>query len=225
MKDVIIKIIKVAIITYILAMGILAIDWLTNSESWKKITQYAIVYWSEVLSNGTPSLRLKARLDTAYNLYKQQSVKKIIVSWWFWETGFEEAKVMHKYLINKGVPFPNIVADVHWYTTQLTSNNVFKINKGKGNYPNVWVIWVSQFFHMSRVKLSLKKAWFVNVWWVSADYYEWRDVFSLIREVPAYITYVFTWLGKNIDISSEDLEKIGSKIAEKIQDKNTYTLD
>jgi len=101
-----------------------------------------------------------------------------------------------------------------WITTIDTSKNSYKIIKNKWDYPNIWVIWVTQFFHCSRVKLSLAKVGFSNIYCVSPEYFELRDIYSLIREAPAYIKYFFIW-AENISIDKKDLIKIWEKIVEK----------
>ena len=121
---------------------------------------------------------------------------------------------MRKYLISKWVKIPRISIDKKWITTIDTSKNSYKIIKNKWDYPNIWVVWVTQFFHCSRVKLSLKKSGFSNIYCVSPDYFELRDIYSLIREVPAYIKYFFMWIEK-IDIDKKDLIKVWEKIVEK----------
>ena len=213
MKEVIIKIIKVFLAIYIILMVIIAIDWLTVVQTNKKI-KYAIVYWSKVEKNWKISERLKARLDKSIELLKSKKVERIIVSWWVGETWFNEAIFMRKYLISKWVKIPRISIDKKWITTIDTSKNSYKIIKNKWDYPNIWVVWVTQFFHCSRVKLSLKNSGFSNIYCVSPDYFELRDVYSLIIEAPAYIKYFFMWV-ENIDIDKKDLIKIWEKIVEK----------
>lgn len=214
-KEIIIKIIKIFLTIYVILMAIIAIDGLTVPKEEIK-TKYAIVYWSKVEHNWEVSNRLKARLDKSINLLKEKKVERIIVSGWIWETSFNEAVVMKKYLLDNGVIIPRILIDKNWYTTIDTSKHSYSIIKNKWEYPNIWVIWVSQFFHCSRVKLSLKKSGFSNISCASPDYFELRDIYSLIREVPAYIKYFFMWIWDDINIEKKDLEIIWEKIIKKI---------
>lgn len=218
MKEVIIKIIKVFIVIYLIAIFVIAIDWLTISKNNVK-TKYAIVYWSKVEQNWKVSERLKARLNKSIELFNNKKIEKIIVSWWTWETWFNEAYVMRKYLMKNKIKYSRIIIDKSWNTTIDTSKNAYKIIKNRWDYPNIWVVWVSQFFHCSRVKLSLKKVGFSNVDCVSPEYYELRDFYSIVREVPAYFKYFFMWMWDDINIDRKDLEKIWSKISKKVLEK------
>lgn len=225
-NDVLVKIFKFFFVLYIMAISLIALDWFisTAPATWK-IAMYAIVYWNKVESNGEPSLRLKARLDTALALFNAKKVERIIVSGWIGETGFNEAEVMRNYLLDKWVKIPWIIVDSEWYTTMDTSHNVFNINRIRWNYSNVWVIGVSQFYHISRIKLSLKRSWFKYIWSASPEYFEWRDIYSLVREVPAYVKYMFMWLSDEINIDADDLKVISDKVVQKITDKETYEFN
>ena len=226
MKDIFVKIFKISIVLFSMAMTLIALDWMIVTGAWNnKQSEYAIVYWNEVLENWNVSPRLKARLDTAYELFNNKEAKKIIVSWWLGDSWFEEAKIMKKYLLAKWMKFPWVILDLDWYTTMDTSINAFRINWERWNFPNVWVIGVSQFFHISRVKLSLKKAGFKYIWSASPDYFEFRDIYSLIREVPAYIKYIFMWVWENINIDKKDLKIISEKVVEKLKDWETYKIN
>ncbi len=218
-NDILIKIFKFFIVLYCMAMALISLDWFISSEpsNWKT-PMYAIVYWSRVEENGQPSLRLKARLDAALDLINNKKVERIIVSWWMWETGFDESIVMRKYLLDRWVKIPWIIVDSEGNTTMNTSINAYKINQLRWNYPNVGVIWVSQFFHISRVKLSLKKSWFKYVWSASPDFFEFRDIYSLIREVPAYIKYTFMWVTDEINVDSSVLKIILEKVINKLSE-------
>ncbi len=224
--EVVLKIIKVFIFLYVCFMTYISIDGFMNTETGNnKKAEFAIVYGAKVESNGEPSKRLQARLDTAFDLLKDNKIEKIIVSGWVGETGFNEAEVMKKYLLNKWVKIPWVIVDSRGDTTMDTSRNAYNIVKTRGYYPNIGVIGVSQFFHISRVKLSLGKAWFVYVWTAIPDYFEKRDIYSLIREVPAYIKYFFMQTTSGINIDKDDLKIIGNKVVEKLKDSETYKLN
>jgi uncharacterized SAM-binding protein YcdF (DUF218 family) len=48
---------------------------------------------------------------------------------------------------------------------------------------------VSQFFHVPRAKLAMRRAG-LRVGGVHADYYEPRDAWGLARELPAWYLYL-----------------------------------
>ncbi|MCD5380858.1 YdcF family protein [Candidatus Gracilibacteria bacterium] len=218
-NDILVKIFKFFLVLYCMAMTIITLDGFINTDAGNnKIARYAIVYGSKIEENGLPSERLKARLDAALLLLQEKKVERIIVSGGLGETGFEEAEVMRRYLLEQGVKIPWVIVDSEGYTTMDTSMNAYKINQARGHYPNVGVIGVSHFFHISRVKLSLKKAGFKYVGSASPDYFELRDIYSLIREVPAYIKYLFLGVSEEINVDSGDLKIISEKVVEKIKE-------
>ena len=218
-NDILVKIFKLFIVLYSMAMALIALDWFIQSEPWNaKTPMYAIVYGSEIDQNWKPSLRLQATLDTALDLINSKKVERIIVSWGISKSWFDEADIMKKYLLDRWVKIPWVIADSQWYTIMDTSKNAYKINQLRWKYPNVWVVGVSQFFHISRVKLSLKKSWFKYIGSASPDYFEWRDVYSLLREVPAYFRYFFMWVSDRINIDKWDLKIIWEKVIKKISE-------
>ena len=217
------KIIKVIVLIFVLLIWIIALDWLRITQHWNnKQAKFAIVYWSKVENTWKPSPRLQARLDTAFALYEANEVERIIVSGWVWESWFDEAEVMKTYLINKWVKIPRIIVDSKWDDTMKTSSNAYLINKLRWNYPHVWVVAVSQFYHLSRVKLSLRKAGFVHIWAMSPEFFEWRDIYSLCMEVPAYFKYFIMSVSDKINLSEEDIKNIKEKALEKISENINY---
>jgi len=54
------------------------------------------------------------------------------------------------------------------------------------------VMIISQFYHISRTKLAFKNAGFKEVYSAHGRYFELRDLYSLVREVPAYYKYLFS---------------------------------
>lgn len=154
------------------------------SDNWGMV--YWIIYWNKVGLNWEPSSRLEARLDWGYKLYEKEIISKIIVSWWVGVEWFDEAEVMKRYLLNKWIKNNDVIIDNDGYTTSQTSKNAYSL---LGD--SITVVWVSQWYHVSRVKLSLKKSWFSSVHWYAPKYFELRDIYSIFREWPAYLKYLF----------------------------------
>ena len=146
----------------------------------------ALIPGSKVENDGQPSQRLKARLEWGIKIYRQGLVRKLIVSGGKGEEGFEEADVMKEYLVNQKIPTEDIITDNRGYTTYEFAINCSEIMK-TNNYKSVLII--SQYFHICRTKLALKKSGIENIYSVHVHYYEWRDIFSLLREVFAYYYY------------------------------------
>jgi uncharacterized SAM-binding protein YcdF (DUF218 family) len=90
---------------------------------------------------------------------------------------------MKEYLVENGVPLKDIIIDNHGNNTRATAENVLKL-KDSLNLKSLIV--VSQYFHVTRTKMLLRKQGFESVSSVSPHYFEFRDLYSILREFPAY---------------------------------------
>ncbi len=117
--------------------------------------------YNTVGPDGQPSPRLAARLDRALELHRQGMCARIIVSGGFGVEGFDEAVIMRNYLVGRGVSEEVVIVDSSGLTTRATA------------------------------RLALQQAGIEKVGHASARYVEWRDVYSILREVPATAIY---WL-------------------------------
>lgn len=164
-------------------------DGLKNSPAPADI---AVVLGSTVFDDGTPADWTKGRLDRAYELYKQGKVKLIFVSGGTGvEYSYPEATAMKAYLVAKGVPSILVVADNAGDNTYLTAKNFMKWNKGDKMQQ---VIVVSQFFHITRIKYIFRKLGFKGeLGSASSRVYSWKDMISLVREVPAFYKYMLVY--------------------------------
>jgi vancomycin permeability regulator SanA len=149
----------------------------------------AVVLGNTVEPNGEPSARLKARLEKAVELYQKNLVGKIIVSGGFGAEGFEEADVMRSFLVGKNIPESDIILDRDGYNTHKTAVNTRAIMQANG-FRSATI--VSQYFHITRTRLAFQKAGIENITAAHADYFELRDVYSILREFTGFYTY---WLG------------------------------
>jgi hypothetical protein len=82
-----------------------------------------IVLGSKVNPDGVPSARLAARLDKALRLYRQGLLRSVIVSGGVGKEGFDEAAVMQRWLVARGVPAGAILVDRHGDNTWATAVN------------------------------------------------------------------------------------------------------
>ncbi|ELF6474263.1 YdcF family protein [Vibrio vulnificus] len=167
----------------ILSISVSAI-FLDSRESSGFIAEVGIVYGNKVELDGKPSLRLASRLDAGLNLYKNGQVKILFVSGGIGKEGFNEAEVMKQYLVNNGVPVTDIIIDSKGDNTHLTNRNL-----GERFNVSTSVVAISQAYHVSRAKLSLRNLGFVTVYGYSSNYVEARDVYSYLREIPAWLKY------------------------------------
>jgi vancomycin permeability regulator SanA len=168
---------------FVLAAGLIAISGLRDDI---RPADVAVVLGNEVRADGTPHPRLAARLDAALALYDSGVVKNVIVSGGIGRSGFDEAAVMKSYLAARGVPADRIVADSLGVTTAATATSTAAILRRKG-----WsgVVVVSQYFHIPRCRLALRRVGINPVYSAHARYFEWRDLYSTAREVVGYPAY------------------------------------
>jgi len=112
-------------------------------------------------------------------------VKKILVSGGLGKEGYYEGDKMKDYLTKNGVPDSVIIVDNLGNNTIATVDNTLGL-KDSLNFRSLIV--VSQYFHLTRTKMLFKKRHFENVSSVSPKYFEFRDIYSLLREFGAYYT-------------------------------------
>jgi vancomycin permeability regulator SanA len=147
----------------------------------------AVVLGNTVERNGQPSERLKARLEKAVELYDQNLVGKIIVSGGFGAEGFEEADVMRAFLVSRNVPESSIILDRDGDNTHKTAVNTKQIMQSRNMRS---VIIVSQYFHITRSRLAFQKAGIENIYAAHANYFELRDIYSILREFTGFYSYL-----------------------------------
>lgn len=151
------------------------------------VADVAIVLGNKVEPDGRPSVWLQARLDKAVELYKKGMFQKVIVSGAVGKEGFDEAAVMKGYLISQGIPEDHIMADNQGNNTFLTAKNASRIMKAQKMQS---ALVISQHYHISRARFALKRFGISPVYSAHADYFEFEDVFSTLREVAAFYVYV-----------------------------------
>lgn len=146
----------------------------------------AVVLGNTVHPDGRPSARLRARLDAAVALYRAGLVPVLMVSGARGKEGHDEAVVMRGYLLGQGVPQGAIVVDSQGWTTGHTAWNAARWMRERGL---TRAVAVTQYFHVSRAKLSLRQCGIATVHGAHARYFEWRDLRSIAREVPGWYKY------------------------------------
>jgi vancomycin permeability regulator SanA len=146
-----------------------------------------LVLGNKVNEDGSLSGRLKARLDKALELYNQGMAAKIIVSGGLGKEGHYEGSAMKDYLVKQGVPEASIIVDDNGIDTHATAVNYDSIAK-ENEFRSVII--VSQFYHITRTRLALKKQGITTIYSAHAEYFEWRDLYSLTREFFGYYKYL-----------------------------------
>lgn len=87
----------------------------------------ALVLGNTVNSDGTPSPRLKARLDTCVTQFQGGNFKLIIVSGGTGKEGFPEGTAMKSYLVRNGLPEDAILVDNQGVDTYASARNAKEI--------------------------------------------------------------------------------------------------
>ena len=177
--------VAVAVAVFVATLAWIAYDGLTDELVSADV---AVVLGSKVEPDGRPSARLAARLDTAADLFRRGLARVVIVSGATGAEGFDEAAVMATYLAGHGVPSASILPDHGGANTMATARNSAAIMTERGLHT---AIVVSQYFHITRARLALKKAGVDVVGAAHAAYFEPRDLYSLPREVIALWAYLW----------------------------------
>jgi vancomycin permeability regulator SanA len=147
----------------------------------------ALVLGSKVELDGTPSVRLRARLDRTVELYRAGYFPKVIASGGVGVEGFDEAAVMRDYLVAHGLPRDAVLVDSGGTTTFASAKNAFQMAQPE-KFASVLV--VSQYFHIPRARLALRRFGFATVYSAHAFYFDWRDLYSAPREFFGYLSYL-----------------------------------
>lgn len=149
--------------------------------------EFGIIFGNTVNTDGTLSGRLKSRLDKGIELYRDSVIRKVFVSGGPGKEGFYEGSKMREYLLLKGIPDSVIIVDNAGNTTRATVKNFKRL------YPRLTsVAVISQYHHISRIKLAFRKEGFTDVKGVHAESFELRDLYALFREFVAYYRYLLS---------------------------------
>lgn len=170
---------------FVIHSSVIIIDGLSKP---KNAADYAVILGNKVNDDGTLSIRLEKRLECGLQLYKTARVKGIIVSGGLGKEGYYEGDEMKKYLVQKGIPDSVIIIDNVGNNTRLSVTNVLNLQT-QLHFKSIIV--VSQYFHISRTKMLFRKNGFTAIESASPDYFEWHDLYSMIREFFAFYLQLF----------------------------------
>lgn len=183
-----------SVIAAVMLSGCAAIAWAGCQDDLRP-ADVAVILGNRVYPGGLPSPALAARLNEGLAVWRAGKVKALIVSGGVEAGGqlggeLDEARIMRAYLLAHGVPDSAIIADPFGDNTELTGRNTAAIMRARH-----WtsVIAVSQFYHVPRTRLALRRAGLTDVRGAHARYLCSGDFIALPREVVAYPVY---WLGR-----------------------------
>jgi len=157
------------------------------AQSQKRITSdpphmpVAIVFGASVLRNGKPSDILKDRLLTAYDLYHQKKVEKILISGDGRHQGYNEVDAMQSYLMQLGIEQNDLLVDRKGNDTFLT------IQHAKNDFGVSNAILVTQNYHLYRA-LFLANALGMDAYGVASDKHIYQKILTFsAREIFANV--------------------------------------
>lgn len=163
--------------------------------------EVAIVFGNQVLPDGTPSPRLRARLEAAFRLsplWNAGGIPLLLDDWppnaihtWYvsggiGREGFDETRVMRSWLLARGIPDSMIVRDSLGLNSHLTAVHAAAWMRAHGVRRAVVV---TQYFHVARAVLACRRAGIDVVGSTAPRWYEPRDLYSLAREMVALPAY------------------------------------
>ena len=147
-----------------------------------------VIPGNAVSPEGEPSARLAARLDRGLELYTQGMAERVIVSGGTGWQGVDEATAMKAYLVGKGIPAEHIITDSQgvntWATARFTASWLRESNLKSA-------LVVTQYFHVPRTCMAFERFGVTTVGKAYARFWEWRDIYSMAREVPGWLYYRF----------------------------------
>jgi SanA protein len=148
--------------------------------------QVAIVFGAEVKKDGTPSIILRDRVETAAALYEGGKVEKLLMSGDNRFVDYNEPEAMRHYALALGIPEADIVLDyAGWrtYDTCYRAKEIFGVNSA---------VLVTQGFHLPRA-LFLCNAFGIDAIGVEAQNYYYLKRLRLywnLRELLATVQSV-----------------------------------
>jgi len=146
----------------------------------------ALVLGNKVELDGTPSPRLRARLDRTVELYREGYFPTVIASGGIGVEGFDEALVMKNYLVAQGIPEDRVIVDNSGANTFMSAKATRDLMTQR-QLTRVMVI--SQYYHLPRSRLALERFGVPTVYSAHARFWEARDVYSAVREAFGYVSY------------------------------------
>ncbi len=145
----------------------------------------AVVFGNAIDATGQPSPRLRARLQTALALYRTGIVRRVMVSGGIEQQGHRnEAKAMAAWLEAADVPPAAIIQDPEGTDTMATARHAAALAAGGG------AVAVSQWFHLPRAMLAMRRAGIRDVSGAWPRFLEVRDAYSFLREGVALPVYL-----------------------------------
>src|SRR5579872_6725802 len=150
----------------------------------------AIVVFGAAEYSGRPSPVYRARLDHAFNLF-QQGIAPVVIT-----TGgaaadpsFSEGGVGHDYLMHRGVPDSNLIAETHGSDTAQSAGRIAVIMRANHLHSCVAV---SDAYHVFRIRKLLEHQGlqvYVSPRPDSRPHSHWQRAEAILREAASYLVW------------------------------------
>ena len=161
-----------------------------GSTDYRRDADVAVVLGARVYPDGTLSLALSDRLDTAAELFREGRVRFVLVSGATGIEGINEADAMRRYLLDAGLPEDRILFDPAGVNTLATARNTRRL---MNEHRLTSALIVSHYFHLARCKLLFEEQG------VSAVTVPARmsrrlvlEAYYIFRECVGYLWYALT---------------------------------
>lgn len=125
-----------------------------GSTDYRRDADVAVVLGAQVRSDGSLSLALSDRLDTAAELFREGRVRFVLVSGATGVEGINEATAMRGYLIDAGLPADRLLVDPDGFNTLATARNARRL---MAEHRLKSALVVSHYFHLARCKLLFEE--------------------------------------------------------------------
>jgi vancomycin permeability regulator SanA len=159
-----------------------------GTTEYREKVDAAVVLGAQVMPDGTPSLVLQDRIDTAITLYESGLAPVLVMSGGIDVDDVSEARAMRDYAVEQGVPIHAIIIDEYGNNTARTAANTVDTLRAAGLKK---VAAVSNFYHLARIKM-LYLSQDMDVVTVPADDVKSSEYwFNVAREIPAWWYYWF----------------------------------
>ena len=175
-----------SVLTLIVA-GSVAISW-DGLHDQIQPADVGVVLASKIEKDGTPEKSMVARLDKAVEMYKKGMYPFLIASGGIDRNGWHEADLMKDYLVEHGVPQEKILADNNGTNTYYTCRTASAYMAAR-HLKSVMI--VTQYFHISRTRLAMRRFGVPQVYSAHADYFSIRDITWVPRDAVGYVWYWF----------------------------------
>ncbi len=147
-----------------------------------------VVPGSKVHPDGVLSRNLHGRLEATLAYHRTGRCRRILVSGGIGIENQDESLAMRKFLLENGVPDSVIIVDGNGINTFETARSAARWMR---EHDARTVAVASSFFHVSRLRLALKQHGVRMQGHIHSRLYEPRDLYSVAREVPGLVAYLF----------------------------------